>query len=64
MRVTFDRGVGATVNLSFRNSPGQAHWAGANGPMRIFVPKASAFSQISHNKSEILNVGFSQHVLK
>ena len=34
------------INLPFRKSPGQAHWARANGPMRILVPKASAFSQL------------------
>ncbi len=33
------------INLLFRKSPGQAHWARANGPMRILVAKASAFSQ-------------------
>ena len=61
---TFISRSGATVNLPFRKSPGQAHWARANGLMRILVPKASAFFQISHNKSEILNVSFSQHGLK
>ena len=37
------------MNLPFRKSHGQAHWARANGPMRILVPKTSAFSQMSHN---------------
>ena len=54
----------ATINLPFRKSSGQAHWARANGPMRILVPKASTFSQISYNKSEILNVSFSYHGLE